>query len=128
MSILVDLNWTGGIIGTVLTFLLGWVWYSEKMFGEAYAKLLNIDITNCNKTPVLALVLTFLYRLIFAILIMFATTFIEFWLLVFLLILMSSIGRLTDILWAQKDLKIWQISASYDALGILIIALCVQFL
>ncbi len=128
MSILVDLNWTAGIIGAVLAWFLGWFWFSEKIFGTLYAKLLNIDIENCDKTPVLAMVLTFLYWLVFAILIMFFATFAEFWLLVSLLVLLSILGQLTDVLWSQKDIKIWQINASYDALGMLIIALCVQFL
>ena len=35
-SIIVGVDWTGVLLGTVLAFGLGWLWYSEAVFGKKW--------------------------------------------------------------------------------------------
>ncbi len=48
-EITANLNWLAIIIGTVLSFLLGWFWYSTKLFGTKWASGNNIDLSSGDK-------------------------------------------------------------------------------
>lgn len=37
-TLYVEVNWLAVVVGTVLSFLLGWVWYSTKLFGTRWSK------------------------------------------------------------------------------------------
>lgn len=39
-----DVNWTAVIVGAVLAYLLGWAWYSQKMFGRGWVADNNLDM------------------------------------------------------------------------------------
>lgn len=57
MSELFDnVSWIGVIIGTVLSFLLGWLWYSPKLFGTGWAKGIGVELGAASSMPVAAMV------------------------------------------------------------------------
>ena len=53
-----NVNWLAVIIGGVLSFLLGWLWYSPKLFGTKWAAGNNIALpTGDDKMPVAPLLM-----------------------------------------------------------------------
>ena len=38
-----NVNWLAVIIGFVLAFALGWLWYSPKLFGRKWAEGVGLD-------------------------------------------------------------------------------------
>jgi hypothetical protein len=50
------LNWWAILAGTVLAFLLGWLWYSPKMFGTKWAEGVGLSLQECGEMPVAAMV------------------------------------------------------------------------
>ena len=43
-EITADVNWLAVIVGWVLAFLLGWLWYSPKLFGEKWAEGVGVEL------------------------------------------------------------------------------------
>lgn len=43
-TLLTDVNWLAVIVGAVLSFMLGWLWYSPKLFGNKWAEGVGINI------------------------------------------------------------------------------------
>lgn len=57
MSELVDgVSWIGVGVSFVVSFFLGWLWYSPKMFGKKWAEGVGVDMENCGSMPVFAMV------------------------------------------------------------------------
>lgn len=56
MEILSNVNWLATGVGTVVAFLLGWAWYSEKLFGTKWAEGSGVDLGNIDQMPVFAMV------------------------------------------------------------------------
>lgn len=48
-------SWTGVIVGAVAAFLMGWVWYSPKVFGTKWAEGMGVDLGTASDMPVAAL-------------------------------------------------------------------------
>lgn len=48
-------SWAGVIAGFVLSFLLGWLWYSPKLFGTAWAAGVGVDMQAAKQIPKLAM-------------------------------------------------------------------------
>ncbi len=67
-EITVGVNWIAVIAGTILAYLLGWVWYSPKLFGRKWAEGVGIELNESAGPPLGAmltqLVGTFLLALI----------------------------------------------------------------
>lgn len=42
-ALLMDVNWTAVIVGAVVAFLVGWVWYSDKMFAKGWQAGIKLD-------------------------------------------------------------------------------------
>jgi Protein of unknown function (DUF1761) len=51
-----NVNWLAVLIGTVLGFLLGWLWYSPKLFGRKWAEGIGVDLGSASSMPVAAMV------------------------------------------------------------------------
>ncbi len=49
-------NWLAVIVGFMAAYLLGWLWYSPKLFGSKWAKEVGVDITDKGSVPVMAMV------------------------------------------------------------------------
>jgi hypothetical protein len=55
-EITANVNWLAVIVGTVVSFLLGWLWYSPKLFGTKWAAGVGVDLGAAASMPVGAMV------------------------------------------------------------------------
>ncbi len=55
-EIFAGVSWIGVIAGTVISFLVGWVWYSERLFGAKWATGVGVDMAKADKMPMAAMV------------------------------------------------------------------------
>ncbi|MDH3739814.1 MAG: DUF1761 domain-containing protein [Alphaproteobacteria bacterium] len=53
-------SWLGVISGAVVSFLLGWLWFSPKLFGTKWATGVGVELAEADKMPVGALVSQFI--------------------------------------------------------------------
>ena len=64
-EIILNVNWVAVIVGTIVSFLLGWLWYSQKLFGAKWAEGVGVSLDNASAMPAGALAIqaigTFLY-------------------------------------------------------------------
>jgi Protein of unknown function (DUF1761) len=51
-----NVNWLGVIVGTVASFLLGWLWYSPKLFGVKWAEGIGVELGAAASMPAAAMV------------------------------------------------------------------------
>lgn len=52
-----NVNWLAVIVGFVLAYALGWLWYSPKLFGAKWAAGVGLDPKGPDTLPVAAMVL-----------------------------------------------------------------------
>lgn len=52
-------NWLAVIVGTVLSFLVGWAWYSPKLFGKKWAEGSGVKLGSADKMPMMAMASNF---------------------------------------------------------------------
>jgi hypothetical protein len=55
-EITANVNWIAVIGGTVLAFLLGWLWYSPMLFGRKWAEGIGVELGSASGMPVGAMV------------------------------------------------------------------------
>lgn len=58
-AITVHVNWIAVVVGAVLAFILGWVWYLPQVFGKPWAKALGVELGSASAMPVAAMVTQF---------------------------------------------------------------------
>ncbi len=51
-----NVNWLAVIVGTVVAFLVGWLWYSPRLFGKQWAEGSGVDLGSASSMPVGAMV------------------------------------------------------------------------
>ena len=51
-----QLNWLAIGLGTLLAFILGWLWYSPMLFGEKWGSGSGVSLEKANKMPVVAMI------------------------------------------------------------------------
>ena len=51
-----NVNWIAVIVGAVVAFLVGWLWYSPKLFGNGWAEGSGVDLGAAQEMPVFAMV------------------------------------------------------------------------
>ena len=49
-------SWFAVIAGAIVSFLMGWLWYSEKLFGVKWAEGVGVDLGGASGMPVGAMV------------------------------------------------------------------------
>lgn len=49
-------SWLAVIVGAVVSFLAGWLWYSPKLFGPKWAEGVGVEMASANEMPVGAMV------------------------------------------------------------------------
>ena len=52
-----NVNWLAVVVGFVLSFLLGWLWYSPKLFGAKWAEGIGVELGKAGDMPVIAMVM-----------------------------------------------------------------------
>ena len=55
-EITAGVNWLAVILGAVVAFVLGWLWYSPKVFGKKWAEGVGVDLGSASAMPVAAMV------------------------------------------------------------------------
>lgn len=56
-EITANVSWIAVIVGAVVSFLAGWLWYSPKMFGEGWAKGVGVELGSADQMPMTAMIL-----------------------------------------------------------------------
>ena len=49
-------SWLGVIVGAVVSFILGWLWYSPRLFGTKWAEGVGVELGSASSMPVAAMV------------------------------------------------------------------------
>ncbi len=49
-------SWLAVIVGAIVSFLLGWWWYSPRLFGPGWAKGVGVELGSASAMPVGAMV------------------------------------------------------------------------
>jgi len=63
------LNWIAVIVGTVASFLVGWLWYSPKLFGQGWADGSGVKLNTADKMPAFAMIMQLLALFLLALVI-----------------------------------------------------------
>lgn len=50
-----NVNWIAVAVGTAVSFLLGWLWYSPALFGKKWAAGVGVDLGTASSMPAVAL-------------------------------------------------------------------------
>ena len=134
--LLMNLNYVGIFVGSLLAFLLGYLWYSPSLFGTAWMKALDKNLRDFRgKSPAPALIITACYHLVLAALLAcFAVLALElksssiFVFLCVLLGILSASGMLMATLYQQNPIRLWFINAGYEMLCMLLMASTLWFM
>lgn len=54
-EITMGVSWLAVIVGAVVSFLAGWLWYSPKLFGPKWAEGVGVEMGTANEMPVAAM-------------------------------------------------------------------------
>ncbi len=54
-EIMTGVSWLGVVVGAVVAFLLGWLWYSPMLFGPKWAEGSGVKMNTADKMPVEAM-------------------------------------------------------------------------
>ena len=49
-------NWAAVAVGTFVSFLVGWLWYSPKLFGKKWAEGSAVELGSAGEMPVVAMI------------------------------------------------------------------------
>jgi hypothetical protein len=52
----IGVSWLGVILGAAVSFLIGWLWYSTKLFGTKWAAGSGVELGSASSMPVGAMV------------------------------------------------------------------------
>lgn len=55
-EITTNVEWVAVQVGTVVSFLLGWLWYSPKLFGKKWAEGVGVELGAASSAPAAAMV------------------------------------------------------------------------
>jgi len=50
------ISWLGVVAGAVVSFVVGWLWYSPKVFGVKWAQGVGVDLGSASEMPVGAMI------------------------------------------------------------------------
>ncbi len=126
-----DLNWLGVLVGAVLAFGFGAIWWSPKVLGNAWMAAQGKTEKDFAGSPMMpgmvtqgvALVLSGM--LVATLKMLGGALFIP---AVVLLILTVVVSMLAGMLFEGKSTKFWAINAGGEAISLVIIAACVLWL
>ncbi len=55
-EITTNVTWIAVIVGAIASFLLGWLWYSPKLFGTKWAEGSHVSLDRADKMPAAAMI------------------------------------------------------------------------
>lgn len=116
-------NWLAVFVGFVVSFVLGWLWYSPKLFGKKWAEGVGIDLDSASKMPAAAMITqalgTFLLAWIVGI-----TASQEALLTVILIVVTFIVLQISGGLFTKKNLAAIQIDAGFVLAMAIIMIIC----
>ena len=56
MEIFSNVNWLAVFVGTIISFLVGWAWFSPVLFGKGWAEGSRVELGTVDQMPVFAMV------------------------------------------------------------------------
>ena len=129
-----DINILAVIVSAIVYFVLGMIWYSQKVFGKQWISLMELSEAQMNemkrkgmaKQMITAIISGFVTALILAYVIgMSGATVISEGLLVGFLVWLGFIATLSlgSILWEGKNFKFYAINVGYQLVSFLIMSL-----
>ena len=65
-EITAGVNWLAVVLGAVVAYALGWLWYSPKVFGKKWAEGVGVDLGSASGMPVAAMVVQAIGTLLLA--------------------------------------------------------------
>ena len=65
-EITANVSWLAVIVGAVASFLAGWLWYSQKLFGTKWAEGSKVELGNASDMPAAAMIAQILGLLVVA--------------------------------------------------------------
>ncbi len=51
-EITANVSWIAVVVGAIVSFLVGWLWYSPKLFGTKWAAGVNVDLGSADEMPI----------------------------------------------------------------------------
>lgn len=117
-----NVNWLAVGIGTVLSFMLGWLWYSPKVLGKKWAEGSGIELTDSSAMPVTPLIFQLLATFLLAWLIAITATH-EALLTAILILLTVACFVATNSMFVKKSTTAITIEVGFVlAMGVVMIA------
>ena len=117
-----NVNWLAVGIGTVLSFMLGWLWYSPRLFGKKWAEGSGIELTDSSAMPVAPLAVQLLATFLLAWLIAITASH-EALLTAILILLTVACFVATNSMFVKKSTTAIMIEVSFVlAMGVVMIA------
>ena len=55
-ELMTGVSWLAVVVGAVVSFLAGWLWYSPKLFGPKWAEGVGVEMGTASEMPVAAMV------------------------------------------------------------------------
>lgn len=55
-EILTGVSWAAVFVGAIVSFLVGWLWYSKILFGVGWAEGVGVKMGNAKEMPTIAMV------------------------------------------------------------------------
>jgi len=118
-----NVNWIAVVAGTVLSFLLGWLWYSTKLFGVKWAAGNNVNLAGSGDTMPVGPLLLQLVATFFLAWIIGVTAANEALMTAFLVLITITLLIAANGVFAKKSsAAIWIESSFIIVMGIVMIA------
>ncbi len=128
-----NINWIATLVSSVAFFLIGWLWYSEALFGRGWMKLMKVkkkDMENCKegmgKKMLTGFLSTFVLVAILAEMISITGSYgvvaaieMAFWLWIGFI---ATVG-LSAVVWEKKPFLLYLIQVGYYLVGMLVSAI-----
>lgn len=118
-----NVNWVAVIVGAVIAFVLGWLWYSPKVFGTKWAEGVGVSIEDSEKPCAPALITqaigTFLLAWVVGVTASHSALFTMILITATIVLLMIAGG-----LFAQKSGAAITIEASFVVAMVIVMILC----
>lgn len=114
-------NWIAVFVSFILSFMLGWLWYSPGIFGKKWAEGVGVSLSDASSLPVVAMVTqalaTFGLAWLFGI-----TASKNAWLTIILIMITIILFNVSNGKYAQKSNVAITIEATYIfAMGIVMV-------
>lgn len=55
-EVTLNINWLAVVVGAVIAYVLGWLWYSPRLFGAKWAEGVGVSLEDQSAPPIAAMV------------------------------------------------------------------------